>query len=365
MSKNFLSIHVLSSHSPSCLNRDDMNMQKSAIFGGCRRLRISSQCLKRAMRKSDAFSSVGTPSLRTSQVGSLAERFQEQFGDRFEPELVQRVVELISPAKEGKKYAVSPWSLQEVERVCQLAAEIPDLNGDEKSRKKAEKALQKELERQAASIRRAMAATPDIALFGRMATSGLMTSVDGAMAVAHAITTHAVEADIDWFTAVDDLTAEEGESGAGHLNTQEFGAGVFYRYASLNLSQLAENLGGAQGREACRMASRLAGLMATVVPSGKQQSFAAFNNADLVLASFDDLPLSHANAFEKPVQRDVGGGFLQPSISELQDYVHRVRKGYGLDGPQAVFSLWDTSLQRRLGSLQEMVDWIGKGGEDS
>ncbi len=32
MSKNFLNIHVLISHSPSCLNRDDMNMQKSAIF---------------------------------------------------------------------------------------------------------------------------------------------------------------------------------------------------------------------------------------------------------------------------------------------------------------------------------------------
>ncbi|MWF00577.1 hypothetical protein GQE67_11100, partial [Escherichia coli] len=49
---NFINIHVLISHSPSCLNRDDMNMQKDAIFGGKRRVRISSQSLKRAMRKS-------------------------------------------------------------------------------------------------------------------------------------------------------------------------------------------------------------------------------------------------------------------------------------------------------------------------
>ena len=48
---NFINIHVLISHSPSCLNRDDMNMQKDAIFGGKRRVRISSQSLKRAMRK--------------------------------------------------------------------------------------------------------------------------------------------------------------------------------------------------------------------------------------------------------------------------------------------------------------------------
>jgi len=38
-----------------------------------------------------------------------------------------------------------------------------------------------------------MASALDIALSGRMATSGLMTSVDGALAVAHALTTHAVE----------------------------------------------------------------------------------------------------------------------------------------------------------------------------
>lgn len=32
--KNFINFHVLISHSPSYLNRDDMNMQKTAMFGG-------------------------------------------------------------------------------------------------------------------------------------------------------------------------------------------------------------------------------------------------------------------------------------------------------------------------------------------
>ena len=75
--------------------------------------------------------------------------------------------------------------------------------------------------------------------------AGLMTTIDGALAVAHAITTHIVDADIDWFTAVDDLQ----ELGSGHLDTQEFSSGVFYRYASLNIKQLQENLGNAdQGK---------------------------------------------------------------------------------------------------------------------
>jgi CRISPR system Cascade subunit CasC len=45
--KNFINYHILISHSPSCLNRDDMNMQKTAVFGGVTRVRISSQSLKR------------------------------------------------------------------------------------------------------------------------------------------------------------------------------------------------------------------------------------------------------------------------------------------------------------------------------
>lgn len=42
---NFINIHVLISHSPSCLNRDDMNMQKDAIFGGKRRVKFQVKAL--------------------------------------------------------------------------------------------------------------------------------------------------------------------------------------------------------------------------------------------------------------------------------------------------------------------------------
>lgn len=45
-----IELHILQSYPVSCLNRDDVGSPKSAIFGGHQRARISSQCLKRAVR---------------------------------------------------------------------------------------------------------------------------------------------------------------------------------------------------------------------------------------------------------------------------------------------------------------------------
>src|SRR5262245_58053625 len=51
----FVEFHALTSHAPSNLNRDDLGTPKTAVFGGVRRLRISSQCLKRTWRTSEWF----------------------------------------------------------------------------------------------------------------------------------------------------------------------------------------------------------------------------------------------------------------------------------------------------------------------
>lgn len=49
--KHLLEIHILQNFAPSNLNRDDTGSPKDAFFGGYRRGRISSQCLKRAARE--------------------------------------------------------------------------------------------------------------------------------------------------------------------------------------------------------------------------------------------------------------------------------------------------------------------------
>lgn len=373
--RNFVNFHILISHSPSCLNRDDMNMQKTAIFGGRTRVRISSQSLKRAIRTSAYYqTNLGAPSVRTRDLGLLTERFVERLKNRYDPDLIAEALALMS-GKEGiatgeDADAVAPWSVEEVAYFCDL------IRAGETDPKQIEKRIQKE----AAPFRAAMSKALDIALSGRMATSGLMTQLpaDGALAVAHAITTHAVEPqDVDWFTAVDDLTQEAGETGAGHLNTQQFSAGVFYRYASLNLRQLQLNLGliptidapeiPESRTRALEIARHVLHLLATVVPEAKQQSFAAHNLADFVIVSQADQPVSLANAFEQPVDRDERlGGYLRPSIERLADYWVRVNRAYGLNEEAAAFAL-PTGIQLddqpALEKLSDLEDWIVRNGQ--
>lgn len=372
--RNFVNFHVLISHSPSCLNRDDMNMQKTAVFGGVNRVRVSSQSLKRAMRTGDYHREhLGPPSIRTRDLTRLQARFTEALKDRFSADRVAQALAWMS-GKEGiaegtGSDAVAPWSVEEVAYFCDLLGE------EDQDLKK----LEKQIEKEARPFRAAIGIARDIALSGRMATSGLMSNlpVDGALAVAHAITTHAVEPqDVDWFTAVDDLTQDAGETGAGHLDTQQFSSGVFYRYASLNLKQLQVNLGlladmkseeTAESRAAALgIARHVFHMLATVVPSAKQQSFAAHNLADFAIVSFADQPISLANAFEAPVARDRSGGFLKPSVVALSEYWLRINEAYGLNERARAFSLQaDVGIEgNTVGKLADLEAWIVADGKE-
>lgn len=429
MNKNFVNFHVLISHSPSCLNRDDMNMQKTATFGGARRVRISSQSLKRALRFSDYYSrNFGEHSIRTRQLDILAdtlvERLASDGNSDIEPKWVDKAIQVFTSQKidsdektddgessnsseetEGsdvvaKKVAVAPWSVSEFKIIYDITKEIYAQPLTDKESESLDKDLKKERERKATKkkpkrtdedikedfllrkikkelegreeiLRKACGNILDIAFSGRMATSGLMTSIDGALAVAHSITTHAADADIDWFTAVDDLV----EVGSGHLDTQEFSSGVFYRYASLNLKQLQVNLGllsdmkAAETEESRKRALEIAAhalhLLATVVPDAKQQSFAAHNMADFALVSFADQPISLANAFENPVTGK--GGLLQPSVNKLVDYWHRIHRGYGLNEKVGAFSLSNLEKIEGLSShdaLPDLESWLRADGQN-
>jgi len=362
--KNFLNIHILISHSPSCLNRDDMNMQKSAIFGGKRRVRISSQSLKRAMRTSDYYlEHLGHPSTRTKRLNRVVEAMHVALGDQFPEEVITQAVEWISGKSDINADvtddAVAPWVVDEVAYICReiQAGEAEGLD---------QKKLQKKIEKDSTGLRQAIGQAVDVALSGRMATSGLMSEVgkvDGAMALAHTITTHAVDADIDWFTAVDDFQ----ELGSGHLDTQEFSSGVFYRYASLNLNHLQTNLGGTSRTRALEIGAHLLHMMSTVVPSAKQQSSAAHNLADLAMVSFSDIPISLANAFEQPIKAKQESGFLRPSMDGLLDYWQKVHKGYGLDERVSLFTLADMTETEGLAlaeSLPALENWVRNDGKE-
>jgi len=373
MNENFINFHILISHSPSCLNRDDMNMQKSAFFGGKRRVRVSSQSLKRTMRTSNYYRQhLGEPSIRTNHLADFQHQAVTALSNRYDENLIKQAIDYISgkdsSADKAKDDAVAAWVLEEVAYFCDQIKKLESEGVDAKK-------LQKLIEKDGLAFRQAIANGLDIALSGRMATSGLMSEVgkiDGALAVAHAITTHAADADIDWFTAVDDLQA----LGSAHLGTQEFSSGVFYRYASLNLKQLQVNLGllpdmkadeTADSRsKALDIAAHVLHMLATEVPSAKQQSFAAHNLADVALVGFSHQPVSLANAFEKPIQADNKGGFREPSIKELHGYWDKVHRGYGLIERCAEFALDSVTLPVGIDvkpSLPELENWLRSNGQ--
>lgn len=416
--KNFINFHILMSHSPSCLNRDDMNMQKTATFGGKMRVRISSQSLKRAIRKSAYYQThFGPSSIRTRQLEALTAQFSDKLCNEFDPKLIAQTMELFvksgvdlnegdegdnqsddASVNEKKKLAVAPWALEEIRALCNALKDIA-LTDEEIKKAKEKVAKQKgknkkteqELIDEALSDKRLKAARAntalmrqainsalDIALSGRMATSGLMTSIDGALAVAHVLTTHAVEPqDVDWFTAVDDLVVDSGEVGAGHLDTQQFSAGVFYRYASLNLKQLQVNLGlipdmaSAETPEsrqrALEIARHVCHLLSTVVPNAKQQSFAAHNLADFALVSFSDIPISLVNAFEKPIKQARDGGYLEPSMQALATYWGTLNTFYSLEENAVVAcpspSFDSPAALKRLTTLAAAEAWIAGDGQ--
>ena len=387
--RNFVNFHVLISHSPSCLNRDDMNMQKTAIFGGKTRVRISSQSLKRSIRYSDYYAKHFSKSQRTRRLlDKIVDDLSASADSPEQAKAIEKCALYAAAIFEGKtkvdeigKYErdkksghietqIIPFSRAEIEGIKQILLEAA--GKPEKGRIEYMKAEIQRLERE-----QRIRIDLDVALSGRMANSELIYPVDGALAVAHAITTHTVEPqDIDWFTAVDDLTQDAGETGAGHLNTQQFSAGVFYRYASLNLRQIQVNLGllaninAEQTTEsrarALDIARHVLHLLATVVPSAKQQSFAAHNLADFVIVSLADQPVSLANAFEEPIERERKiGGFLQPSITALADYWSRVNSAYGLDEQARAFALRGgikLGDQEVLTSIADLEQWLANDG---
>lgn len=70
----------------------------------------------------------------------------------------------------------------------------------------------------------------DIALFGRMVAKAADMNVEAAASFAHAISTHRVSNEVEFFTALDDL---QEEPGSAHMGSLEFNSATYYRYVSL------------------------------------------------------------------------------------------------------------------------------------
>jgi CRISPR system Cascade subunit CasC len=328
----FVELHMIQNFSPSNLNRDDTNNPKDCEFGGVRRARISSQCIKRAIRNSPVFAETTGVDVGT-RTRWLARLLHQRLVDAGKPDAE---IDEVLPAllgeyagkldKEASRTAVLLYlSEQELDDLADTIVENWAELAAEDSREATVKSLVKALAKGA----RGVTSAPDIALFGRMLAERPELNLEAACQVAHAISTHRVTMDMDFFTAVDDLQESE-ETGAGMMGFVGFDSACFYRYARIDWRQLVLTLRGDRDL-ALRTVEAFLRASLAAVPSGKQNSFAAYNPPSLSLAVVrrDGMGWSLANAFERPVRPERDGGLVGPSVAALDQYWGRMCDVYG------------------------------------
>jgi len=398
-----IELHLIQNFPPSNLNRDDTGSPKDTEFGGHRRARVSSQCLKRSIRTSDAFRSelsgqIGRRTKRSAEMlaGALVERHGRSAEDaravaaaavrtligKFEDGLTSVLfyvggdeLDDLAARLDGIWDTLAPLVAAQREAEAQAGAEAEE-GGEEKKKKgkKADKGAATAVEALDAAVaplkksfidgRRNRVGSVDIALFGRMLAEEPNLNIDAACQVAHAISTNRVSMEFDYFTAVDDLNPE-GTTGAGMIGTVGYNSSCFYRYALIDVDQLAKNLGG--NRELAKEGVRafIRGAIAAI-PSGKQNSFAAQTPPSLVMAVAREkgMPWSLANAFERPVRPSENASLVDASIAALDTHWDTLTTMYGVNGARAFLaaSCDDSALPKlapaRRASVDEVVDGV-------
>ena len=372
----FIELHMIQNFAPSNLNRDDTNNPKDCEFGGYRRARISSQSLKRAIRYEPVFAestqvAIGERSKWMSrpikekliaagkdeeQAANVASAFVKDFyakADKKNPE---------------KSSVLLYFSQEEVDNAARGLLEDWDAAvaaaENDKSLPDLVKALQKETKNRTSA--------PDIALFGRMLAENPELNIDAACQVAHAISTHRINMEMDFYTAVDDLQESEQEegAGAGMMGFTNFNSACFYRYVRIDWGQLVKNLGGDIALAARTVEGFLRAAL-DAIPSGKQNSFAAQNPTSLALAVVreDGKSWNLANAFEEPVYAGKNGSLISSSILALdqywQDLVNRRD-----DAQFEVVAAWvdSTPHEEKLSALAQyrttkISEWVAAASE--
>jgi len=329
--------HILQSFPVTCLNRDDVGAPKTAIVGGVTRARVSSQCWKRQVRL--AMQDFGVKlGIRTKKVEKIFILACQTAG-----------ANETQAAACGKKMAdllsddtLLFFSDSEAAAFAAYAAE-QEFDDSKLKDKDLTKVAKKALNHAIDAL--------DIALFGRMVAKAADMNVEAAASFSHAISTHKVSNEVEFFTALDD---RQEEPGSAHMGSLEFNSATYYRYISLDLGQLANTMGHEDLKKAIAAFTHA---LFVAVPSARQttQSGASpWEFARVMVRKGQRLQVP----FETPVKvRE--GGYLQPSIEALTSYLDKKEKLSGsLFGKQASYD-WGVdenfSIDDLVVSLQSHV----------
>ena len=378
-----IQFHLLQNYVPSNLNRDDTGSPKDAVFGGVLRGRISSQCLKRSMRTSsifeDAFKVEGLLGERTKQLPTIIRPELVAFGASDEEinAIIKRVPEIgreskKRPTGEGEPEGNEESVEEESESAVGETKQLIFIDRKTEARPLAEKLLQayrkigaKRWEKTkipdiVKELGESCPCSVDIAMFGRMTTSQAFKNVQAAVQVAHALSANALKQEFDYYTAMDDLKPQS-ELGADMIGDVEFNSCTYYKYLNVHWDELVKNLGG-DNAIARRAVLALLEAAAMVHPTGKQNSFGAFNLPDFVLVEVSDrnLPVSYANAFLKPVSGFSDKSLMVNSVEKFSEYIARLSKVYNLEPKRAYLTVDNLAFLdlKAAPSLNDLGKWL-------
>ncbi|MFD1124167.1 type I-E CRISPR-associated protein Cas7/Cse4/CasC [Lentilactobacillus raoultii] len=344
----YLDLNVLQTVPSSNINRDDTGSPKSALYGGVSRARVSSQSWKRAMRTffKEASSAVST-GIRTKEAAQLlADKLMtldsklDKDGALDKAAQIFKSVGIKIDKKTSETGALLLVSPGQIDKLAQYAFE-----NDEIDKSEVKKALKTD-------------DSLDLALFGRMVADNPELNVEATAQVAHAISTHEVVPEFDYFTALDDLQPKDN-AGAAMLGTVEFNSSTLYRYANLNVRELAKDLGSQDaitGVEAFIKAFLLS------MPTGKQNTFANKTLPNYVMITLrSDTPVNLVSAFEDPVTSR--NGYVKESVHQLEEAFKSTLKL--VNQPELTVVLTDAKYQSELDEqVDNLTDLLNKVKEE-
>ncbi|GAX46542.1 type I-E CRISPR-associated protein Cas7/Cse4/CasC [Pseudolactococcus reticulitermitis] len=338
----FLDIHVIQAVPPSNINRDDTGSPKTAQYGGVTRARVSSQSWKKAMR--DYFNANGTDAnvgIRSLDIIKyIANKIQDKDSNKKDDDAIKLASEILDKAgvksKDNRLKALFFMGSDQAEKLAQAAIDgIVD-----------KKELHAILKNNPAI---------DIALFGRMVADDKSLNEDASAQVAHAISTHAVQTEFDYFTATDDLSPADN-AGAGHLGIIEYNSSTLYRYANVAAHELIKQL---ENKEATVNALILfVESFVKSMPTGKVNTFANQTLPSAVVVTLrGDRPVNLVTAFETPVKND--DGYINRSIEQLEKGLKDAQTF--VDTPLSTLSIGlkennQTDFNALLGQLGKILD---------
>ena len=319
----YIDVHALQSVPPSCINRDDMGEPKKAYYGGVQRSRISSQAWKRSIRayfaKLDGANHYYTGA-RTKNIVSMVADEIRKLDQQVDAEKLAK--EAVSSAglklKQDKGKELTPalffMSFAQAKALAELA-----LKGVK------EKTQYKQAIKDNPSV--------DMILFGRMVADDDNLNYDACVQVAHAISTHEVRNEFDYFSALDDKQADD-ENGAGHIDTSVFNSSTLYRYTNINVLELYKYV----GEKCSEIVAEYIRSFVFSMPGGKENSYANHTlPSDIYIAVRSDQPVNLVGAFEKPIYSE-REGFLIPSEKAFCTFTQKMYK-YFAEKPVASWSV--------------------------